>query len=446
MMRTSGREIISTRQEKLAELARIEPKLVLTTLAHHIDAVWLREAYRRTRKDGAVGVDGVTAAQYEVDLEANLASLLERFKSGRYRAPAVRRVHIPKPGAANKTRPIGIPTLEDKVLQRAVLMVLEPVFEQDFLDCSYGFRPGRSAHQALDALWQGLMAMGGGWIIDLDIQSFFDDVDWSHLRGFLDQRVRDGVIRRAIGKWLNAGVMESGKLSHPDRGTPQGGVISPALSNLYLHEVLDVWFEHEVKPRLRGRAYEIRFADDAALVFEQEEDARRVLAVLSKRFEKYGLRLHPEKTRLVDFRSPPRAGQDGSQRNRSFGLLGFTHYWGRSRKGRWVVQRKTAKDRFTRALREIGHWCRAHRHWSVAAQQAALRRKLHGHYAYYGITGNARALARFLHEVRRLWRKWLHRRSWRGRMTWEKFARLCARYPLPQPRVVHSIYRRVATP
>lgn len=446
MTGTLGREIISTRQEKLAELARIEPKWTMTTLAHHIDAVWLREAYRRTRKDGAVGIDGVTAAQYEADLEANLESLLERFKSGRYRAPAVRRVHIPKPGNVKKTRPIGIPTLEDKVLQRAVLMVLEPIYEQDFLDCSYGFRPRRSAHQALDALWRELMAMGGGWIVDLDIQSFFDDVDWGHLRHFLDQRVRDGVIRRAIGKWLNAGVMESGEVSHPERGTPQGGVVSPLLSNLYLHEVLDVWFEHEVKPRLRGRAFEVRFADDAALVFEREEDARRVLAVLSKRFAKYGLRLHPEKTCLVDFRSPPRRGQDGSQRERSFALLGFTHFWGRSRKGRWVVQRKTAKDRFTRSLRDIGHWCRAHRHWPVAAQQAALRRKLQGHYAYYGITGNGRALARFLYEVRRLWRKWLHRRSWHGRMTWEKFDRLTERYPLPQPRVVHSVYRRAATP
>jgi RNA-directed DNA polymerase len=446
MTGTLGREIISTRQEKLVELARIEPKRVLTTLAHHIDLQWLREAYRRTRKDGAVGVDGVTAQQYEADLEANLASLLERFKSGRYRAPAVRRVHIPKPGKANKTRPIGIPTLEDKVLQRAVLMVLEPIYEQNFMDCSYGFRPGRSAHQALDALWRGLMAMGGGWIIDLDIQSFFDDVDWNHLRNFLDQRVRDGVIRRAIGKWLNAGVMESGEVSHPERGTPQGGVVSPLISNLYLHEVLDVWFEHEVKPRLRGRAFEIRFADDVALVFEREEDARRVLAVLSKRFEKYGLRLHPEKTRLVDFRSPPRTGEGDSQRERSFALLGFTHFWGRSRKGRWVVKRKTAKDRFTRGLREIGCWCRAHRHWSVAAQHAALHRKLQGHYAYYGITGNVRALGRFVHELERLWRKWLNRRSWHTRMTWEKFARLLKQYPLPQPRVVHSVYRRAATP
>lgn len=227
MTRTSSREIISTRQEKLATLARIEPKLELSTLAHHIDEVWLREAYRRTRKDGAVGVDGVTAEGYDAHLEANLSSLLERFKSGRYRAPAVRRVHIPKDGAQKKTRPIGIPTLEDKVLQRAVLMVLEPVYEQDFLSCSYGFRPGRSAHQALQVLWQGLMEIGGGWIIDLDIQSFFDDVDRAYLRSFLGQRVRDGVIRRAIGKWLNAGVMEEGVVSHPERGTPQGGVSTP---------------------------------------------------------------------------------------------------------------------------------------------------------------------------------------------------------------------------
>jgi len=444
-MRTSSREVISTRQQKLAELAQIEPKLVLTTLAHHIDETWLREAYRRTRKDGAAGVDGVTAQAYEADLEANLSSLLERFKSGRYRAPAVRRVQIPKPGTT-KTRPIGIPTLEDKILQRAVLVVLEPVYEQDFLACSYGFRPGRSPHQALDALWQGLMAMGGGWIIDLDIEHFFDDVDWGHLRSFLDQRVRDGVIRRVIGKWLNAGVMEAGEVSYPERGTPQGGVISPLLSNLFLHEVLDQWFEHEVKPRLRGRAFEVRFADDAALVFERAEDARRVLAVLAKRFAKYGLRLHSDKTRLVDFRSPPRTGYSGSQRERSFDLLGFTHFWGRSRKGRWIVQRKTAKDRFSRALREINRWCRAHRHWRMPEQQAALSRKLRGHYAYYGITGNVRALARFLYEVERLWRKWLNRRSWHARMNWAKFARLRVRYPLPPPRVVHSVYRRVATP
>ena len=302
MAGTLGREVISTRQRKIAELAQREPKLTLTTLAHHVDDVWMREAYRRIRKDAAAGVDGVTAAQYEADLEANLSGLLERFKSGRYRAPAVRRVHLEKPGTS-KTRPIGIPTLEDKILQRAVLMVLEPVYEQDFLECSYGFRPGRGAHQALQSLWEGLMEFGGGWVIDLDIEDFFGSVEWGHLRSFLDQRVQDGVIRRAIGKWLNAGVMEAGELSYPQRGTPQGGVVSPTLSNVYLHEVLDQWFEHEVKPRLRGRAFEVRYADDAVLVFEHEDDARRVLGVLAKRLEKYGLRLHRDKTRMVELQS-----------------------------------------------------------------------------------------------------------------------------------------------
>ena len=439
MTRTSSREAISTRQQKLAELARRAPTMVWTTLAHHIDVGWLEEAYRRTRKDGAVGVDGVTAQAYEQQLQENLTDLLGRFKSGCYRAPPVRRVHIPKEGTG-KSRAIGIPALEDKVLQRAVLMVLEPLYEQAFLPCSFGFRPGRSPHQALEVLWRGLMGIGGGWVIDLDIQRFFDTVDRKHVSAFLDPRVRDGVVRRVIGKWMNAGVMEDGVHSHPELGVPQGGVISPLLSNLYLHEVLDLWFEQEVKPRLSARAFMVRFADDAVLAFEREEDARRVLAVLPKRFGRYGLTLHPEKTRLVDFRSPPRHQASGSQRERSFDLLGFTHHWGRSRKGRWVVQRKTAKSRLSRALRRVGQWCRRNRHLPVVEQQQALNRKLRGHYAYYGITGNAKALSRFRFEVQRRWRKWLNRRSHATRLNWEAFKRLCIRYPLLPTRVVHSVY------
>lgn len=439
MARTLSREVISTRQQKIVELARMEPKMALTTLAHHIDTVWLAEAYRRTRKDGAVGVDGVTAKQYEVRLTENLEDLLSRFKSGRYRAPPVRRVHIPK-GGRGETRPIGIPTLEDKVLQRAVLMVLEPIYEQDFLPCSYGFRPGRSAHQALEALWQGLMGMGGGWVIDLDIRRYFDSIDRQLLRDILDQRVRDGVICRALGKWMRAGVMESGTVQYPLAGTPQGGVVSPLLSNLYLHEVLDQWFEHSVKPRLQGRAFLVRFADDAVLAFEQEADARRVLAVLPKRVGKYGLQLHPDKTRLVEFRPPG----DDSSGGRSFDLLGFTHYWGRSRKGRWIIKRKTAKARLARAVHRVGQWCRHRRHRPVPEQHAALTRQLMGHYAYYGITGNASALWRFHRQVERCWRKWLSRRSNRSGMDWERMGRLLIRYPLPPPRVVHSIYRGAA--
>ena len=333
MAGTLGREVISTRQRKIAELAQREPKLTLTTLAHHVDEVWMREAYRRIRKDAAAGVDGVTAAQYEADLEANLSGLLERFKSGRYRAPAVRRVHLEKPGTS-KTRPIGIPTLEDKILQRAVLMVLEPVYEQDFLECSYGFRPGRGAHQALQSLWEGLMEFGGGWVIDLDIEDFFGSVDWGHLRSFLDQRVQDGVIRRAIGKWLNAGVMEAGELSYPQRGTPQGGVISPTLSNVYLHEVRVV----------RARSEATASVLDDAYWCSSTRTMRGGCLWCWRSGWRSTVFVHRDKTRMVEFCSPSKSQRGGSQRERSFVMLGFIHYWGRSRKGRWVVKRKTAKD------------------------------------------------------------------------------------------------------
>jgi group II intron reverse transcriptase/maturase len=408
----------------------------------------MREAYRLTRKDGAAGIDGQEAGDFAENLDENLQELLDLAKSGLYRAPAVRRVHIPK--GKGKTRPIGIPTFGDKVLQRAVVMVLEPVYEQDFLDCSYGFRPGRSAHQALEALWKGLMGMGGGWVLDLDIARFFDSVDRVKMQQVLRQRVNDGVVKRLVGKWLRAGVMESGQLSYPDSGTPQGGVISPLLANIYLHEVLDLWFHEQVIPRLKGRAFLVRFADDAVLCFEREEDARRVMDVLPKRLGKYGLSLHPEKTRLVEFRRPPRrtkrGDRSGSTRPGSFDLLGFTHYWGRSRKGSWVVKRKTAKGRLSRALATIARWCRTHRHMPVREQHAQLELKLRGHYAYYGITGNGRALKNFRHFVERIWRKWLDRRSNRAGMKWEKYKRLLGRYPLPAPVVVHSIYRRSARP
>ena len=286
--------------------------MVITTLAHHIDLAWMYEAYRQTRKSGAVGVDKVTAEEYAADLESNLKSLLDRFKSGTYFAPPVRRVEIPK-GDGKQTRPIGVPTFEDKVLQRAVAMVLEAVYEQDFCDCSYGFRPGRSAHDAIETLWKGLMEMRGGWVIDLDISKFFDSLDHRKLREILDTRVRDGVIRKAIDKWLKAGVMTEGILERPASGTPQGGVISPILANIYLHEVLDSWFEKRVKPRLRGRAFMVRYADDAVLVFSDRKEAERVLKALEDRCLNYGLHLHPEKTRLVSFRRPPRPpGEQGT--------------------------------------------------------------------------------------------------------------------------------------
>jgi RNA-directed DNA polymerase len=438
MARTPNLESVSTRLQRIAQLAQEDRSRSLVSLAHHIDKDLLRKAYGRTRKDGAPGVDGQTAADYEANLEENLQSLLDRFKSGRYQAPPVRRVYIPKGSDPAKKRPIGVPTFEDKVLQRAVAMVLEAVYEQDFLDCSYGCRPGRSVHQAIRDLRAGLMSMGGGWVLEADIQGYYDTLDHGHLRSFLDQRVRDGVIRRSVDKWLKAGVMEEGNLRHPDTGTPQGGVISPLLANIYLHEVLDVWFATAVKPRLSGAAFLIRYVDDFVLVFQLESDARRVLEVLPKRFGRYGLDLHPDKTRLVHFEPPRSAEQPRQEGPRSFDLLGFTHYWERSRRGSWVIKRKTARNRFSRSLQRINRWCRNNRHASLDWQHDQLQRKLRGHDEFYGITGNSKALSSLRHWVARIWRKWLSRRSRTSKINWAQFTLLLKRYPLPNAKICHQ--------
>ena len=316
-------------------------------------------------------------------------------------------------------------------------MVLESVYEQDFLDCSYGFRPKRSAHDALTALRDATMAMGGGWIAEVDIERFFDTIDHGLLRTAIQRRIGDGVILRLIGKWLNAGVVEEGRPTHPETGTPQGGVISPILANIFLHEVLDTWFHAEVLPRLRGPAVLVRYADDFVIVFKQENDARRVMDVLPKRFGKYGLTLHPTKTKLVPFRkpsppAPPKGGSPGGGSG-TFDLLGFTHYWAQSKSGYWVVMLKTAKDRLTRAAKRFGEWCQKHRHLPVKDQSRALNWKLRGHDDYFGIVGNLAALWRLRREIYRRWRHWLNRRSQRARVTWARMRAIHARYPLHAP-------------
>jgi RNA-directed DNA polymerase len=427
---------ISTKLERIAKQAKEIRSASLMTLAHHIDMNWMREAYRRTRKNGAKGVDGQSAEQYAEHLENNLQDLLDRAKSGRYFAPPVRRVHIPK-GDGTETRPIGIPTFEDKVLQRAVAMVISEVYEQEFHDFSYGFRPERSAHQALQAIRNAAWRTGGGWIVEVDIRKFFDTVDHAHMREILHQRIGDRVLLRLIGKWLNAGVMEGIVLSYPDGGTPQGGVISPLLANIYLHEVFDEWFVRDVRPALRGRAVPVRYADDLGVLFEHEEDAKRFLAVLPKRFGKYGLTLHPDKTRLVPFRRPDRRGNSDDDHPGTFDLLGFTHYWGKSQKGNWIVKQRTARNRFSRGLRRIREWCRLHRHDPLETQHLALVKKLKGHYAYFGITGNYAALSRFVFEVGRSWRTALARRS-QQTLPWPKMNAILERFPLPAPRIVHQ--------
>lgn len=424
---------VSTTLKRIAELARKLTGKSILTLAHHIDMALLRKAHSITRKDGAPGVDGVIAEEYEQELEKNLQRLLDRFKSGTYQAPPVRRAYIPK--ADGDQRSLGIPTFEDKILQRVVTMVVAAVYEQDFLPTSYGYRPTIGALHALRDLRQELMAIGGGWVLEADIQSFFDKMVHGHLRSFLDQRVRDGVIRRMIDKWLKAGVMEEGRIHFPEDGSPQGGVISPLLANIYLHEVLDVWFETVVKPRLRGRARLIRYADDFVICFEREDDARRVAEVLPKRFAKYGLTLHPNKTRLFQYNKPGPGDQGDPP---SFNFLGFTHYWARSRSGKWVIKRKTIAKRLSRKAHEIWQWCRQNRHEPLEWQQKRLASRLLGYYNYFGIVCNSRALEQLFRSVRLGWRYWLSRRSQRGTIGRVDFKQIEERFPLPRPRIVHQ--------
>ncbi len=426
---------VTTKLRRIAELARKHPARVFSSVAHAIDLDWVREAYRRTRKDGAAGVDGRSAADFAAQLEANLSSLTEKLRSGSYRPPPVRRAHIPK--ANGKTRPIGIPTFEDKVAQRAVAMLLEAIYEQDFDPDSYGFRPGRSAHQALEELQRRPTYWGRCWMIEADIQGFFDAIDHAQLRSILDQRIRDGVIRRLVDKWLNAGVMENGSVRLSVLGTPQGGVISPLLANVFLHVVLDQWLRRDVWPRMKGRAKLIRYADDFVLLFGREDDARRVMAVLGKRFERFGLQLHPEKTRLLSFDSPG-LGTKRAQRERSFDFLGLTHFWARSRKGRWVVKQRTAKDRFSRSLKRVKEQCHRMMHVPLSHQHRMLCSMLRGHFNYFGITGNGDALRRLRHEAERIWGRSLARRNGR-RFAWIRFKPVLARFPLPRPSPPRSV-------
>ena len=431
MARAPRPRTIPTKQARIAELARQMPETALFSLSHHIDLDWMREAYRRTNKRGAAGIDGVTASDVEDDLDTHLQTLIEGLKSMHYRAPPVRRVMIPKAGG--KERPIGVPTLMDKVLQRAVHMVLEPLYEQDFYDFSYGFRPGRSAHDALQALDEALFTSGSPcWVLDVDVKSFFDTIDRRALRDLLKLRVADGPVIRAVGKWLRAGVMEGGVVHHPDRGTPQGGVISPLLANIYLHHVLDHWWVTEVLPRLRGKATLIRYADDFVMVFERRPDARRLLSSLPKRFKRYGLTLHPEKTRLLRFK-PPRDGMPG--KGDHFDFLGFTFFPKKSRRGMWFPASKTSSKSITRFLRAIDAWLRRYRHLPVSAQHAALSRRLAGHFNYFARPHNGRTCWSVRYQVGLRWFKWLNRRSHRSRMTWARFnRRIWDRHPLPKPR------------
>jgi len=435
MGETLSSQTVSTKLQRIAEQAVRDPKRVFTTLAHLIDVDFLKEAFHRTRKDAAPGVDGVTAEEYGKNLDENLRNLHERLRTGRYKAPPVKRVWRDKDDGGK--RPIGMTAFEDKIAQRAVAMILGAVYEQDFESFSHGFREGHSQHQALAELRERCREIGVAWIADIDVAKFFDSLDWGLLIKIIKRRVNDGAIIRLIGKWLNAGVMEEATLIHPEKGTPQGAVISPVLSNIFLHHVLDRWYVRDVKPRLQGRSFLIRWADDFLIGCEREDDARRVLVALPKRFSLFKLTIHPEKTALVRFQKPS-SYKERDDRNGTFDFLGFTHFWAKSRQGFWVIKRKTAKKRLRRAMKALWQWCRDHRHENLMEQYKTLCLKLRGHYQYYGVRSNFKMLEVVMEHVENAWRYWLSRRSNESYIRWDVFERLRHVFPLPKPRIYHA--------
>lgn len=423
---------------KVAERAKRDPDARFNSLAHLLDRDALGRAYRRIRKDAAVGVDGITKEQYGQRLEENLRELNERMRAKRYRHQPIRRVHIPK--SPGKTRPIGISCTEDKIVQGALREVLEAIYEQDFLECSYGFRPNRSAHDALRATQDMVTREGTVVILEADIQAFFDSIDRKRLLEMLQIRIADTSLLRLIGKCLHAGVLDGDHYSEPDEGTAQGSIISPMLGNVYLHYVLDLWFERDIKPRLRGRARLIRYADDFIIGFEKPEDAERVRVVLHKRMAKYGLTLHPEKTRLIPF-ARPRFGRTEGKGPGTCDFLGFTLNWRRGRRGGWYLSMETRKAKVQRFLHNLGEWCRRHRHLPLKDQHAALSRRVRGHFRYFGVNGNTRKLRTVLYRVERIWLRQLRRRSQRGhRLTWKRFNAYLAAHPLPAPTIHVQIW------
>lgn len=431
---TSRSQTVSTKLRQIAQQATDYPQAVFTTLAHYMDIDFLHEAYRRIGKKSAPGIDGVTAAQYAENLEENLKGLHHRLCKGLYKAPPVQRVWIEKDNG--KKRPIGKPAFEDKIVQRAVEMLLSAIYETVFYDFSHGFRKGRSQHQAINELRDKCFEIRVSRIISADITGLFDNIDHGHLRDIIKQKVNDGSVLRLIGKWLNAGVMEQGSVTYPESGTPQGGVISPVLSNIFLHYVLDEWFATQVVPRMQGRCFIIRWADDFIIGCEKATDADRIMQVLPKRFNRFGLSLHPEKTVRIDFKRP--ALYSKVNRTGTFDFLGFTFYWTRSRRNYWVIKKKTAAKRQRRFMKGLWKWCKVNRHEALKEQHETLSSKLRGFYQYFAVVGNYKAINSVFRHAERTWRYWLSRRSQKGYISAEKFNTLRAICPLPPPKIVHS--------
>ena len=431
-------ESMSPGLQRVMERARRNPQERQFALAYLIDVEALRRSYHRLRNKAAAGVDGVTKAEYGRDLEANLQDLHSRLKAMKYRHQPIRRVHIFKD--KSRTRPIGIPATEDKIVQDALRDILEAIYEQDFLDCSHGFRPGRKPHDALKVLNRAGRKGEANVILEADIVSYFDSIDRQMLSEMLQERIADKSFMRLVGKCLRVGVLDGEEFSRPDEGTVQGSVLSPILGNIYLHNALDKWFEEKIKPRLKGKATLIRYADDLLVAFELREDAERVMAVLGKRLGRFKLSLHPDKTRLIDFRRPPWS-QTGGKGPDTFDFLGFTVYWRRNRQGRgWHVSWRTRKARLRRAINTAHELCRRQRHMPVPVQHQALRRRIQGHFNYFGVNDNQRSLATLSYHVRRSWHKWLNRRSQRSRLNWKRFEDLMRDFPFPSPKVYVNLW------
>jgi RNA-directed DNA polymerase len=429
---------MSTKLDRISELARESRQRQFLSITHLLTPEALMEAFKSLRKDASAGVDGVAYGEYRMEAEKKIQELYERVKAKRYRAQPLRRIYIPKEDG--KQRPISIPSLEDKILQKATVTLLNAIYEQDFLPCSYGFRPGKSQQQALNEVGRVIRRRPMEWVLEADISGYFDAIVRKKLVEMIERRVKDGSILRLISKWINVGVIDEGRLLTSETGIGQGQVVSPLLANIYLHYVLDEWFEQEVKPRLRGEAHEVRFADDFILCFQYKEDAERVLEVLRKRFVKYGLTLHPEKTRLLEFGKTAvgKAERLGGKPPETFDFLGFTHIARRNRRGYFTIHVRTMRKRLKRSLKAVADWCKEHRHNTLDEQRKTLNKKLQGHYEYYGRPSNYRSLWKFYRAVRRIWKESLNRRTRGKTVTWEKFERIEARYPLALPRITQA--------
>lgn len=434
--RTQSRGSVSPGLDRVRQAARQRKGQRFTALLHHVSIDALRDAFLALKRRAAPGVDGMTWADYEAVLEDNLRGLHSRVHRGAYRALPVRRRFIPKPDG--RQRPLGIAALEDKIVQRAVVSVLNAIYEEDFLGFSYGFRPGRGQHDALDALCVAIKGKRVNWILDADIQGFFDAVDHDWLLRFLRHRVGDERIVRLVSKWLKAGVLEDGNWSASDQGTPQGAVISPLLANVYLHYVFDLWARQWRRREAKGDMIVVRYADDLVVGFEHEADARRFWDAMRERFERFSLELHGQKTRLLRFGRyaiewRQRAGQGKPE---TFNFLGFTFICGRSRRGAFLLRRHTRRDRMRAALDEVKTQLHQRRHDSIAEQGRWLRSVVTGYFAYHAVPTNSQAIGAYRHHVLDLWRRSLRRRGQKDRTTWARMDRLAAEW-LPPARVLH---------